>query len=38
MNVQKGYQEYITEQGQKIKTYRVMSKMTQRKWYWHFSE
>lgn len=29
MDEQKGYQEYIKELGQKIKTYRVMSEMTQ---------
>ena len=29
MNAQKGYQEYIKELGQKIKTYRVMNEMSQ---------
>ena len=29
MNTQKGYQEYIKELGQKIKTYRVMNEMSQ---------
>lgn len=29
MNFQKGYQEYIRELGQKIKTYRIMKEMSQ---------
>ena len=29
MNFQKGYQEYIKELGQKIKTYRIMNEMSQ---------
>ena len=29
MNKQKGYQEYITELGQKIKLYRIMKEMSQ---------
>ena len=29
MKFQKGYQEYIKELGQKIKTYRIMNEMSQ---------